>query len=549
MSSYALFARLSTLEGDSGDLQATVDALSTSKQDAITNAPVLDGQAIKVGSFLNKIGTKDSTLTVETSGNIIKLAVNQSTLDGKQDKFVVSAIPANTGRLFEPGSTNFRAINVQSPLSITATRNDYLTISSDTYTTAQVDQKLSNLIGTAPLILDTLGEIATSLNNDNNFSTTMINALANKANTSDTFLKTSTSTETALMGLGNYRNVSYAQNVNEFRYALEFYDNVSNGRYPTYQWTPLSSFVWDCSTAKSRMLIPDSLLVSNVDILQTLNSKASTSSLTSYAPLAAPALTGNATAVNLTVSGNLLCGSTNIVNELGAKATTTALTTVSTNLQNNYYDITNSNANYYGKSYIDNTASAWSSGLAGDASHVLSTGTNALVVKSKTGTPFDIMRIYNTGIVNFTSNVMFDAEPQDITFATTGVSYTLQGRFNSKQDSLTASTPANSTQLLSGTTLKALKAGTNITLTNDSTSVTINGPSTSGFQSTLTGATATDAHPILSGTTIKCLKSAGNLSLTSDGTSITINGSNTYTKAEVDSALNLKANLYSPDFT
>ena len=198
----------------------------------------------------------------------------------------------------------------------------------------------------------------------------------------------------------------------------------------------------------------------------------------------------------MTVSGNLLCGSTNIVNELGTKATTTALTTVSTNLQNNYYDITNSNANYYGKSYIDNTASAWSSGLAGDASHVLSIGTNALVVKSKTGTPFDIMRIYNTGIVNFTSNVMFDAEPQDVTFATTGVSYTLQDRFNSKQDSLTASTPANSTQLLVGTTLKAFKAGTNITLTNDSTSVTINGPSTSGFQSTLTGVTATDAHPI-----------------------------------------------------
>ena len=54
MSSYALFARLSTLEGDSGDLQATVDALSAGKQDAITNAPVLDGQAIKVGSFFEQ---------------------------------------------------------------------------------------------------------------------------------------------------------------------------------------------------------------------------------------------------------------------------------------------------------------------------------------------------------------------------------------------------------------------------------------------------------------------------------------------------------------
>ena len=43
------------------------------------------------------------------------------------------------------------------------------------------------------------------------------------------------------------------------------------------------------------------------------------------APLASPALTGTATAVNLTISGNLLAGTTNVLTALGEKATTTAL--------------------------------------------------------------------------------------------------------------------------------------------------------------------------------------------------------------------------------
>ena len=48
-------------------------------------------------------------------------------------------------------------------------------------------------------------------------------------------------------------------------------------------------------------------------------------SLALKAPLASPALTGTATAVNLTVSGNLLAGTTNVLTALGEKATTTAL--------------------------------------------------------------------------------------------------------------------------------------------------------------------------------------------------------------------------------
>ena len=55
-------------------------------------------------------------------------SINTS-IEKKQNKFLVAEIPANTGRLFDNNSTKLRAINVGTPLSITATRDDYLIIS------------------------------------------------------------------------------------------------------------------------------------------------------------------------------------------------------------------------------------------------------------------------------------------------------------------------------------------------------------------------------------------------------------------------------------
>ena len=94
MSSYALMGRLSTLEVDAGDQQTAIDALSANKQDTINNAQVSGGQAIKDGSFLNKIGTKDDKLTIETTGSIIKLAVNTEKIQEK----LTSIADNSTGR-------------------------------------------------------------------------------------------------------------------------------------------------------------------------------------------------------------------------------------------------------------------------------------------------------------------------------------------------------------------------------------------------------------------------------------------------------------------
>ena len=126
MSSYALLTRLSNLEGDASDLQTTVDALVTNKQDTINNAEVSDGQAIKDGSFLNKIGTKDSTLSIETTGNIIKLAVDKNNIQEK-----LTATPDATNTTTTPtitskavlSNTTVRSIGVDDTLSITETSN------------------------------------------------------------------------------------------------------------------------------------------------------------------------------------------------------------------------------------------------------------------------------------------------------------------------------------------------------------------------------------------------------------------------------------------
>ena len=77
--------------------------------------------------------------------------------------------------------------NVQSPLIFsttdissmpTLTSDTYS--KSDTYTKSEVNQQINNLIDTAPTQLNTLSELATALNDDHNFATTVTNSIATK---------------------------------------------------------------------------------------------------------------------------------------------------------------------------------------------------------------------------------------------------------------------------------------------------------------------------------------------------------------------------------
>ena len=50
----------------------------------------------------------------------------------------------------------------------------------DTYSTTEVDAKFNNLIDAAPATLNTLKELATALNDDNNFASTVAHSLGEK---------------------------------------------------------------------------------------------------------------------------------------------------------------------------------------------------------------------------------------------------------------------------------------------------------------------------------------------------------------------------------
>ena len=92
MSSHSLLARLSTMEIDQGVLEASVNALQNSKQDNLNNTIAEEGEVLKVGSNLRRIGTKDNTLSVETDGNVIKFGVSK---DQIQEKLVQVGAPQN----------------------------------------------------------------------------------------------------------------------------------------------------------------------------------------------------------------------------------------------------------------------------------------------------------------------------------------------------------------------------------------------------------------------------------------------------------------------
>lgn len=64
-------------------------------------------------------------------------------------------------------------------------------------TQTYVNTQVSNLVNAAPAALDTLNELATALGNDANFSTTITNSLALKANQSTTYTKTEVDTSLA----------------------------------------------------------------------------------------------------------------------------------------------------------------------------------------------------------------------------------------------------------------------------------------------------------------------------------------------------------------
>ena len=90
----------------------------------------------------------DTLLEGKTDDGELTTAVENLTtaINAKQNKFLLAeTVPATAGRIFDVGSTKFRAIDVSAPLSITTPGFDYLTITSDTYDKANTDGKITTI--------------------------------------------------------------------------------------------------------------------------------------------------------------------------------------------------------------------------------------------------------------------------------------------------------------------------------------------------------------------------------------------------------------------
>ena len=110
---------------------------------------------------------------------------------------------------------------MSSPMSISETSDDYLSITIDSYNKKEVDDKITGLVNSAPGLLDTLGEIATYLGNPTNTATNLITLIDRKANSTDTFSKSKLDSDYYLGGLGNKRIVSLGTTENKLLFEIQ----------------------------------------------------------------------------------------------------------------------------------------------------------------------------------------------------------------------------------------------------------------------------------------------------------------------------------------
>ena len=154
------------------------------------------GNTLSHSTFTGVIGE----VTVDTDKNVA-VVHNGSTAGGFPLVKAQDLTTANVTEVSNQYFTNARSISAfTSGTGVTIAANGLITVAvaptytdSNTYanvsllglaTTSYVSNAIANIVASAPAALDTLNELATALGNDNNFSTSVLTIIGNKANTS-----------------------------------------------------------------------------------------------------------------------------------------------------------------------------------------------------------------------------------------------------------------------------------------------------------------------------------------------------------------------------
>ena len=318
------------------DVLETIDALSGLAPETLNSLETLATALNNDSNFFNTVSAALSnkadsitTYNMTTVNNLLDAKVDDTemaayavktevttALNTKQD--TLTAGTASTGSQAILSGSTIKNIIPGTGMSLLSDVNGIVITGRDAYTKEEVNTNISSLVGTAPAILDTLQEISSSINNDANFSTTMINALANKATTTEVATKAPLASP-ALTGNATATNLTVTGNL--INGTTNILTELGTKATTTVVATkaPLASPALTGDATAVNLSVSGNLIAGTTSILTELGTKATTTVVARKAPLASPALTGTATATNLTVTGNLIAGTTNILTELGTR--------------------------------------------------------------------------------------------------------------------------------------------------------------------------------------------------------------------------------------
>lgn len=179
--------------GNTTPAAATVTTLNVNTSSVIATADINGGtidNAVIGGAVPQAVTGTLITATTGFTGDVIGNVTGNLTggVTGNVTGNVIGNVTGNVTA--SSGSSSFNNVTINGTLDMNSGSAGTITglaapsNASDAATKSYVDTSISNLIGTAPSTLDTLGEIADALNDDANIAATLTNSIATKVSKS-----------------------------------------------------------------------------------------------------------------------------------------------------------------------------------------------------------------------------------------------------------------------------------------------------------------------------------------------------------------------------
>ena len=144
--------------------------LTTTNNLTISGLLTASNNIISTGSFQT---TAITSTSINNSNSISTNSINSTNASLTNTSINILTLLSNSPIMFNYNGSNY---NLSTLMLYTLNQLGGLSIASQNY----VNTQISNLVNSSPDLLNTLSELATAINNDASFSTTMTNLIATK---------------------------------------------------------------------------------------------------------------------------------------------------------------------------------------------------------------------------------------------------------------------------------------------------------------------------------------------------------------------------------